>query len=470
MIRHVVRLHLVRRTPTPERRATVVEALRRLPRGRRRDDRLTVAEDAGLADGNAAHGPDRRLPRRRGVPRYAQDPVHQAVIAEHVRPYLAARSAVQYRGLTGAPTAAAASRPDAHRLGSVHAHARARRPRRPRRRACRRRGAACRVRRGRRGRRAVVLAGAVRRRPPRGRSAPDLASGLLPAEAFGPDAAVVAVTPEQLRAGRRAGRGGPEDLQITPEECAAAVRGHPAATSTTSTTSPRRARPIGAAATVEVLVRGGPTRTPSTSSPRPPSAARRRRSPRPEIGTATITFEQPDGAPTSATARALLRYTTAVALPDGTQVDGARADRRGAGRRPAADPDDLDTAAIAGAAAAPRAGPGGVHRPARAGLRGAGRRARLTGRPQQPRARPTDPAAASTAAGRPQIGRAAPAARHAAQRRRAWTPGRSPTRPRRPALRPRGDRGGAAAPARASGRASRWCWSAWAARAAAGSG
>jgi hypothetical protein len=29
--------------------------------------------------------------------RYAQDPVHLAVLAEHVRPWLAARSAVQYR-------------------------------------------------------------------------------------------------------------------------------------------------------------------------------------------------------------------------------------------------------------------------------------------------------------------------------------------------------------------------------------
>jgi hypothetical protein len=29
--------------------------------------------------------------------RYARDPVHLAVIAEHVRPWLAARSAVQYQ-------------------------------------------------------------------------------------------------------------------------------------------------------------------------------------------------------------------------------------------------------------------------------------------------------------------------------------------------------------------------------------
>jgi hypothetical protein len=29
--------------------------------------------------------------------RYAQDPVHLAVVAEHVRPWLAARSALQYQ-------------------------------------------------------------------------------------------------------------------------------------------------------------------------------------------------------------------------------------------------------------------------------------------------------------------------------------------------------------------------------------
>ena len=29
--------------------------------------------------------------------RYAQDPVHLAVVAEHVRPWIAARSALQYQ-------------------------------------------------------------------------------------------------------------------------------------------------------------------------------------------------------------------------------------------------------------------------------------------------------------------------------------------------------------------------------------
>jgi len=55
-----------------------------------------VAPDAGLVEGNAhtilvADFPDAETFRS-----YATDPTHLAVIAEHVRPYLAARSAVQY--------------------------------------------------------------------------------------------------------------------------------------------------------------------------------------------------------------------------------------------------------------------------------------------------------------------------------------------------------------------------------------
>jgi hypothetical protein len=58
---------------------------------------LTVAEDAGLTDGNAHAVLIADFPDADAFRRYAQDPVHQAVIAEHVRPSLAARSAEQYR-------------------------------------------------------------------------------------------------------------------------------------------------------------------------------------------------------------------------------------------------------------------------------------------------------------------------------------------------------------------------------------
>jgi hypothetical protein len=58
---------------------------------------LVVADDAGLSDGNADTVLIADFPDDEAFSRYAQDPVHLAVIAEHVRPYLASRSAVQYR-------------------------------------------------------------------------------------------------------------------------------------------------------------------------------------------------------------------------------------------------------------------------------------------------------------------------------------------------------------------------------------
>jgi hypothetical protein len=57
---------------------------------------LTVSPDAGLVDGNAHTVLVADFRDEESFRRYAQDPVHQAVIAELVRPWLAARSAVQY--------------------------------------------------------------------------------------------------------------------------------------------------------------------------------------------------------------------------------------------------------------------------------------------------------------------------------------------------------------------------------------
>src|SRR5215210_1120299 len=80
------------------RRATTVHALRRLREDVGGMSELTVSADAGLVDGNA----------------------HTVLIAEHVRPWLAARSAVQYVLCPDAPPPAGRS-PQAHRLRSVHA-------------------------------------------------------------------------------------------------------------------------------------------------------------------------------------------------------------------------------------------------------------------------------------------------------------------------------------------------------------
>lgn len=146
---------------------------------------------------------------------------------------------------------------------------------------------------------------------------PDLASGLLPADAFGPEATVVAISPEQLSqaAGLAAGAG---DIQVTPEECATAVAGAQPDFGDFEDVAAQAAT-IGSSATVEVLVRGGPIDDAvgqlADAAQRCPAATISS----PEIGEAAVTFESlpvddlGDGA-------AVLRYTTALALPDGTQT------------------------------------------------------------------------------------------------------------------------------------------------------
>jgi hypothetical protein len=95
MIRHVVMF-----TWSPEageeRRSAAVEALRSLPDRVGGMTSLVLAEDAGLSDGNADAVLIAEFPDVEAFRRYTQDPVHLALLAEHVRPVLAARTAVQY--------------------------------------------------------------------------------------------------------------------------------------------------------------------------------------------------------------------------------------------------------------------------------------------------------------------------------------------------------------------------------------
>jgi hypothetical protein len=79
------------------RRATAVDALRRLREDVGGMSSLTVVPDAGLVEGNAHAVLVADFSDEESFRRYAQDPVHQAVLAEHVRPWLAGRSAVQYQ-------------------------------------------------------------------------------------------------------------------------------------------------------------------------------------------------------------------------------------------------------------------------------------------------------------------------------------------------------------------------------------
>jgi hypothetical protein len=148
--------------------------------------------------------------------------------------------------------------------------------------------------------------------------APDLASGLLAAEAFGPDAAVVAISPDQLAQGAGLAASSSEDLQITPEQCAVAVEGTQPDFDDFDDIAAQSAT-TGSATTVEVLVRGGPTK--DTVGQLEEAAARcpQAQITSPDIGSATITFEPLEVADLG-DAAALLRYTTAVALPDGTQA------------------------------------------------------------------------------------------------------------------------------------------------------
>ena len=146
---------------------------------------------------------------------------------------------------------------------------------------------------------------------------PDLASGLLPADAFGDDATVVAVTLEQLRAGAGLSALG-KDLTVTPAECAPAVQGaQPDLDAFDDVAGVSATGPTGV--TVEILLRGGPT-----AGAVDLLAAAVERCPQaqvssPTIGTATITFEQLP-VPELGDGSIALRFTTAVTAPDGTQV------------------------------------------------------------------------------------------------------------------------------------------------------
>ncbi|MBN1093244.1 hypothetical protein JKP75_12165 [Blastococcus sp. TML/M2B] len=145
----------------------------------------------------------------------------------------------------------------------------------------------------------------------------DLASGLLPAEAFGPDAVVASVSPEELQKG--AGLAASfDDVEIMPDACNSAVQGTQpdledfediAAVSATQGTS----------AVVEMLVRGGPTRGTVEALAGAAERCPEAQVTSPDIGSATVRFQDlpvadlGDGA-------AALRYTTVVALPDGTEL------------------------------------------------------------------------------------------------------------------------------------------------------
>jgi len=95
MLRHVV-LFTWSDDADEERRAATLAALRRLPEDVGGMTSFAVGPDAGLREGNAHTALVADFPDVEAWRRYAEHPVHLQVIAEHVAPYLAARTAAQY--------------------------------------------------------------------------------------------------------------------------------------------------------------------------------------------------------------------------------------------------------------------------------------------------------------------------------------------------------------------------------------
>jgi hypothetical protein len=145
----------------------------------------------------------------------------------------------------------------------------------------------------------------------------DLASGLLGADAFGPTAVVSSVSPEQLQQGA-ALSGDLEDVRVTPPECDAAVQGTQpdlddfddvAAVSAAEETT----------VVVEMLIRGGPVEGAVAQLAEAAQRCPQAQVSSPQTGEASVTFEELP-VPDLGDGAAALRFTTVVALPDGTQA------------------------------------------------------------------------------------------------------------------------------------------------------
>ncbi len=146
----------------------------------------------------------------------------------------------------------------------------------------------------------------------------DLASGLLGADAFGPDAVLTSVSPEELEQGADQATAMAEGAQVTPAECNAALeKTQPdfadfedvAAVSATE----------GTGVVVEMLIRGGPVE--GTVDQLAGTAVRcpQIQVSSPQFGEATAVFESLP-VPDLGDGSAVVRYTTTLVLPDGTEA------------------------------------------------------------------------------------------------------------------------------------------------------
>lgn len=148
----------------------------------------------------------------------------------------------------------------------------------------------------------------------------DLSAGLLPADAFGAGAQITPITADQLAAqqDQLGGLGGLQDLTITPESCAPAVKqvqpglddmdGLAAQTATTGT-----------AATIEILAAGAAVSGSLDSFTSGIQSCPQATISSPQIGTATVTFAPLD-VPDLGDGSAALTMSISATGPDGTPI------------------------------------------------------------------------------------------------------------------------------------------------------
>ena len=95
MLRHVVCLQFKAETTAAQRQA-LADALATLPARIPEIRNYTFGSDAGLADGNHDFAIVADFDDAEAWARYQHDPEHQRILAELVRPVIAARAAVQF--------------------------------------------------------------------------------------------------------------------------------------------------------------------------------------------------------------------------------------------------------------------------------------------------------------------------------------------------------------------------------------
>lgn len=96
MIRHVV---VFRWKPeaTEDQKARAAAEVARLPAIVPSILGFAIGADAGIDEGNAEFAVTADFEDEAGYLAYRNDPTHRAILAEHVRPLLAERTAVQFR-------------------------------------------------------------------------------------------------------------------------------------------------------------------------------------------------------------------------------------------------------------------------------------------------------------------------------------------------------------------------------------